>query len=494
MLDEQTSFQVMCDGQIEYNKDGILFISTNFSCKSSTLASTVFFSDSQSRRSLHVLSWRQFSGSATRSLPICFVNPPFRYCVRLLQLSFRFDYLISRHIPRVLRSGYTKPHFGVITTLPPKMGPSSLLLFLCALPSLALTPDPSGASKVGNGAHQSSIGSQCISSLDCGANGNTACCAFLPQAGGPTIGICSGCGATTQAGKQGCGFGDQGTNVAGQPQVCPASSFAQAAAAGVANASVAAAPSSPPAAVASASSSSCLTRRRVAKHEQRLAAQQLPVLERQTAAKLPDPTLDAGAGNGKNAQFITGQCVNANDCGASQSDLSKVCCASVVDQATGQTVGVCSGSAVGNAAPKLGCGFGDGLANSALANPAGPVAASSSSSGEASCDTGNASTANAAAAAPEASAAPPVTQPQPAQLPDPSLDAGKGNQQNKQFVTGACTSSKDCGAQQADLANVCCASVMSGGQIVGVCSGSAVGNAAPKMGCGFGDGKINSAA
>lgn len=383
------------------------------------------------------------------------------------------------------------------------MGPSGLLLFfLYALPSLALTPDPSGASKVGNGAHQSSIGSQCLSSLDCGANGNTACCAFLPQAGGPTIGICSGCGATTQAGKQGCGFGDQGTNVAGQPQVCPASSFAQGAAAGVANntsASVAAAgaplppPSSPPpAAIASsASSSSCLTRRRNAKHEQRLAAQQAPVLERQ-AAQIPDPTLDAGAGNGKNAQFITGRCVNGNDCGASQSDLSKVCCASVLDQATGQTVGVCSGSAVGNAAPKLGCGFGDGLANSALANPASTLAAasSSSSSGDASCDTGNA----AAAGGSEASAAPPVTQPQPAQLPDPSLDAGKGNQQNKQFVTGACTSSKDCGAQQADLANVCCASVMSGGQIVGVCSGSAVGNAAPKMGCGFGDGKINSAA
>lgn len=373
------------------------------------------------------------------------------------------------------------------------MGPSSLVAFVfCALPCLALTPDPSGQSKVGNGAHQSSIGSQCLSSLDCGANGNTACCAFLPQTGGPTIGICSGCGATTQAGKQGCGFGDQGTNVAGQPQVCPASSFAQGAAAG------AAPPSSAPAVNASTSPSSCITRRRTAKHEQRLAAQQSPVLERQ-AAQLPDPTLDAGAGNGKNAQFITGRCVNANDCGASQSDLSKVCCASVVDKATGQTVGVCSGSAVGNAAPKLGCGFGDGLASSALANTAGSVAASppSSSSGggaSSSCDTGNGSTNGAAAAAPQASAAPPVTQPQPAQLPDPGLDAGKGNQQNKQFVTGACTSSKDCGAQQADLANVCCASIMSGGQVVGVCSGSAVGNVAPKMGCGFGDGKVNSAA
>lgn len=371
------------------------------------------------------------------------------------------------------------------------MGSSTVLLLLFALQSLALTPEPSGQAKVGNGAHQSSIGSQCISSLDCGANGNTACCAFLPQAGGATIGICSGCGATTQAGKQGCGFGDQGTNVAGQPQVCPASSFAQGAvAAGSANASAAAgvaatasasasAPLAPSAAATSASSTNCKTRRRSAKHEQRLAAQQPPVLERQST-QLPDPSLDEGAGNGKNAQFITGQCINANDCGASQSDLSNVCCASVVDNTTGKTVGVCSGSAVGNAAPKLGCGFGDGLANSALAKPAGAAA----SSAEALCDTGAAS-ANAATAAPPAQAA---------KLPDPSLDAGKGNQQNKQFVTGACTNSKDCGAEQANLANVCCASVMSGGQVVGVCSGSAVGSAAPKMGCGFGDGKVNSAA
>lgn len=380
------------------------------------------------------------------------------------------------------------------------MGSSStLLVLMLALPTIALTPDPSGQAKVGNGAHQSSIGSQCLSSLDCGANGNTACCAFLPQAGSATIGICSGCAATTQAGKQGCGFGDDVAAVAGQPQVCPASSFAQgsgapaaapAPAAGSANASSGAAAAAPAASAPSASSSNCQQQQqkkrqpRSAKLEQRQAAQQPPVLQPQPA-QIPDPTLDAGAGNGHNAQFITGRCVDANDCGASQADLSKVCCASVVDQATGQTVGVCSGSAVGNAAPKLGCGFGDGLANAALAKPA---AAAAASSGEASCDTGAGAAANAAAAA-----TPPVTQPQPAQLPDPGLDAGKGNAQNKQFVTGACVSSKDCGAEQADLANVCCASVMSGGQVVGVCSGSAVGNAAPKMGCGFGDGKVNSA-
>lgn len=131
----------------------------------------------------------------------------------------------------------------VAITTSPKL---STLLLLLAAHALALTPDPSGASKIGNGQHQSSIGSQCASSLDCGANGNTACCAFLPQAGGQTtIGICSGCGATTQQGKQGCGFGDQGEAVAGTPQVCAASSFAQgAASSGSASAAAAAAASS----------------------------------------------------------------------------------------------------------------------------------------------------------------------------------------------------------------------------------------------------------
>lgn len=392
-----------------------------------------------------------------------------------------------------------------------KMTPFAIITVLFSLQALALSPDPSGQSKVGNGAHQSSIGSQCLSSLDCGANGNTACCAFLPQAGAGTIGICSGCGATTQQGKQGCGFGDQGKNIAGDPQVCPASSFAQNAAPGSAGAAASSSPSAgvaaaaaappplpPPAAAASPTNCNTQKRRRSAKHERRqaaaaaAAAQQPPILERQSAT-LPDPSLDAGAGNGKNAQFITGRCVGASDCGAQQSDLSKVCCASVVDKATGQTVGVCSGSAVGNAAPKLGCGFGDGLASSAAAaGAASPPAAAAAAaepavqapaSGETACDTGASSV-----------AAAPVTQAPPAQLPDPNLNAGKGNQQNKQFITGACINSQDCGAQQADLANVCCASVMSGGQVVGVCSGSAVGNAAPKMGCGFGDGKVNSAA
>lgn len=373
-----------------------------------------------------------------------------------------------------------------------------LLLALQAPPIQALSPDPAGQSKLGNAAHQSTIGSQCLSSLDCGANGNTACCAFLPQAGGETIGICSGCGATTQQGKQGCGFGDQGKNLVSDPQVCPASSSSSSGASGQASGQVAQPQASSSPAPAAAVAPNCATTRRRRTMAERRQAQPQP-------AKLPDLSLDAGAGNGANAQFVTGRCLSSKDCGAQQSDLSKVCCASVVDSATGETVGVCSGSAVGNAAPKLGCGFGDGLANSAgsgmaaaaVANPAA-AAAGQGQGEEEGCPTtttpssGSASGGNTSSASPAAAA--PVTQAQPAKLPDPGLDAGKGNQANKQFITGACINAKDCGASQSDLANVCCASVMSAsGEVVGVCSGSAVGNAAPKMGCGFGDGKANAA-
>lgn len=235
------------------------------------------------------------------------------------------------------------------------MAPSVTLLLLFALRVLALTPDPSGASKVGNGQHQSSIGSQCLSSLDCGANGNTACCAFLPQTGAATIGICSGCGATTQAGKQGCGFGDAGKNVASDAQVCPASSFAG----GVIPSGNSAASSAQPPPAAAAAASSFVTSVVSAS----AAAGAATPAAAAAAGTLPDPGLNAGKGNQANKQFVTGACVNAKDCGASQANLANVCCASVMSG--GQVVGVCSGSAVGNAAPKMGCGFGDGKANSA---------------------------------------------------------------------------------------------------------------------------------
>jgi len=61
-----------------------------------------------------------------------------------------------------------------------------------------LQPDPAGVPHVGNGKGEQFITGQCLSNADC----QSACCAKLRD-----IGICSGPGAATQAGKQGCGFG-----------------------------------------------------------------------------------------------------------------------------------------------------------------------------------------------------------------------------------------------------------------------------------------------
>jgi hypothetical protein len=55
--------------------------------------------------------------------------------------------------------------------------------------------DPAGEKNVGNGKGEQFIGGQCLSTADCASG----CCA------GPS-GICSGPGASTQAGKTGCGF------------------------------------------------------------------------------------------------------------------------------------------------------------------------------------------------------------------------------------------------------------------------------------------------
>ncbi|KAI3394121.1 hypothetical protein diail_3204 [Diaporthe ilicicola] len=215
---------------------------------------------------------------------------------------------------------------------------------------------------------------------------------------------------------------------------------------------------------------------RSAKHEQRQAAAKPPVLEPQPS-QIPDPTLAAGNGNGKNAQFITGQCTDSTDCGAQQSDLTKVCCASVVDQSTGQTVGTCSGSAVGNAAPKLGCGFGDGKANSgagaAQASPAAAAAggaASAAGSATNSAASGSASSgSSAAAAASSGGKCPPTTT-------NDSLGPGNVGVAGKQFVTGQCTSDGNC-------ASNCC--VLGGGsdKSIAVCRNEPA--LTPTQKCGF---------
>lgn len=61
--------------------------------------------------------------------------------------------------------------------------------------------DPAGVKNIGNGAAGQFIGGQCLSNTDCASN----CCAT-------PCGICSGPGASTQAGKTGCGFSSGGVN------------------------------------------------------------------------------------------------------------------------------------------------------------------------------------------------------------------------------------------------------------------------------------------
>lgn len=227
-------------------------------------------------------------------------------------------------------------------------------------------------------------------------------------------------------------------------------------------------------AVSPADISSSSSKVRSAKHEQRQAAQKPPVLQAQPS-QIPDPTLAAGNGNGKNQQFITGQCTDSTDCGAQQSDLTKVCCASVVDS-TGKTVGTCSGSAVGNAAPKLGCGFGDGKLNSG----AGAGQAQAQASGTATAQAGGAqatgAASNNAAAGNNAGAAAASGGKCPAKTTNDSLGPGNVGVAGKQFVTGQCTSDGNC-------ASKCC--VLGGGtdKSIAVCRNQPA--LKPTEKCGF---------
>ncbi|KAH8769157.1 hypothetical protein F5883DRAFT_643816 [Diaporthe sp. PMI_573] len=206
---------------------------------------------------------------------------------------------------------------------------------------------------------------------------------------------------------------------------------------------------------------------RSAKHEQRQAAQKPPVLQAQPS-QIPDPTLASGKGNGKNSQFITGECVDSTDCGAQQTDLTKVCCASVKNQA-GATVGVCSGSAVGNAAPKLGCGFGDGKQNS------GAGAAQAQAGGAAAQASGTQASGGAAASGAAANNAASGGSCPPTSTND-SLGPGNVGVPGKQFVTGQCTSDANC-------ASNCC--VFGGGsdKTIAVCRNEPA--LKPTEKCGF---------
>src|SRR5277367_5597535 len=111
--------------------------------------------------------------------------------------------------------------------------------------------DPAGAKNVGNGHGGQFIGGQCLSNADCGSG----CCA------GPS-GICSGPGASTQAGKTGCGF------VAGNLPATESSTTAS-----------------------------------------------QPIATSNSKGGPPfDPAGAKNVGNGQGQQFIGGQCLSAADC------------------------------------------------------------------------------------------------------------------------------------------------------------------------------------
>lgn len=81
--------------------------------------------------------------------------------------------------------------------------------------ALALTPNVAGAKDVGNGQAQQFTTGGCVSDADC----RSACCAEINTT---EQGICSAEAASTQNGKQGCGFVDpnaDATIAAAQAQV-----------------------------------------------------------------------------------------------------------------------------------------------------------------------------------------------------------------------------------------------------------------------------------
>jgi hypothetical protein len=176
--------------------------------------------------------------------------------------------------------------------------------FALATIVVAVPPfDPAGAKNVGNGHASQFIGGQCLSDADCASG----CCA------NPT-GICSGPGASTQAGKTGCGFGGASSSLtaAAAPAPAPAANVALAAPAN----------GGPPF----------------------------------------DPAGAKNVGNGKGIQFIGGQCLSAADCASG-------CCAN--------PSGICSGVGAQTQAGKTGCGFGGASSSlTAAAAPAAAAPAS----------------------------------------------------------------------------------------------------------------------
>ncbi|CAJ2506547.1 Uu.00g006770.m01.CDS01 [Anthostomella pinea] len=149
----------------------------------------------------------------------------------------------------------------------------ALALTVLAIPS-PLTPDPSGDKNIGNGKAQQFIGGACLGAADCAST----CCAFLSDGG-----ICSGLGASTQAGKKGCGFEQGGAAPPATSTTAPAGSATGVPASGAIN---------------------------------------------------PNEAGSQNVGLGNGSQFITGQCLSDADC-------ASACCAIGKGQCAAKAVATC---------------------------------------------------------------------------------------------------------------------------------------------------------
>lgn len=187
-------------------------------------------------------------------------------------------------------------------------------------------PDPAGEKNIGNGAGAQFIGGQCQGAADCASG----CCATLPQ-GGQTIGVCSGLGAQTQAGKQGCGFesggfgGGAGSGTGTDTQTGGNQVGGQ---------------------------DGKTTKKKGGNNKNQNnnggSGGSGGGGTVQPTTLVQDPAGAANVGNGAGAQFITGGCTSDADCASG-------CCALVN---TGvESFGICSGPAVSTQNGKQGCGF-----------------------------------------------------------------------------------------------------------------------------------------
>lgn len=177
-------------------------------------------------------------------------------------------------------------------------------------------PDSSGEKNVGNGKGIQFIGGQCLGVADCASQ----CCATLPK-GGTTIGVCSGVGAQTQAGKQGCGFESGGASNQGGNTNNNNNNNAG----------------------GSCNNAGTQNNNNAGGTQNNAGGGTV-----KPSTLKQDPAGAANVGNGQGKQFITGGCTSDADCASG-------CCALVNTGA--ENFGICSGPLANTQNGKQGCGF-----------------------------------------------------------------------------------------------------------------------------------------